>query len=298
MTERGERLRKEIAERGFAHATVTGTSMLPTLCPDEIVRLEGVGDIRPGHILAFEQGSGLLVHRVIRVAPGHVVCRGDNRVRTDGPTPREAIVGRAVEVFGSERSRGVRLRDDRRALRSINARLALRRSRAVACHVGAELALVWRQAAGHVPVEGGASNDLAGVEAALGKGPAPAGSLVIEAGAYSRRSPAARGALVKDALLRLEPAASITVRALASTPAQRLARASAALRRVLSRVGIDAGEPGDTTWPTADGKGHVVVHLFTAAEFVADLERAGARILEMRPGRQQLVEVWSATITD
>jgi hypothetical protein len=136
------------------------------------------------------------------------------------------------------------------------------------------------------------------MEAVVGEGPAAAGSLVIQAGAYSIRSAAAREALVKDALLRLGPGARITVRALASTPRQRLARVSAALRRVFRRVGIDAGEPGDTTWPTADGKRHVVVHLFAAAEFVADLERAGARVLEIRPGRQQLVNVWSATITD
>jgi hypothetical protein len=293
---RGERLREEIAVRGFAHATVTGTSMLPTLRPDEIVRLERATDVRPGHIVAFECGGGLLVHRVVRVAPGHVVCRGDNRLQGDGITPQAAIVGRAVEVFGPRRQRGARLRDDRRALRNADLRLGVRRVGVQARHVGAEVALVARQALGRRPTGQGIPVDLAGFDAVSPEAPESAQPPVIRAGAYSSLPADARTALVRDVLRDCGPGAEITVIALAVSPEHRLARVGAALRLGLRRVGVEAGEPGDATWPTADGRAHVAVHLFSAAQLTAELERAGARALEVRPVMECRTRVWSATI--
>jgi hypothetical protein len=280
---RGDQLRAEIAAAGFAHATVTGTSMLPTLRAGELVRLEGVGEVLPGHIVAFEHGGGLLVHRIVSVAPDHVVCRGDNRIADDGITQRAAIVGRAVEVFGSERRGGVRLRDDAGALRRADARLRARRLTGVGRHLIAELVLLVRQAAR----SGGA---VAGA-------PETTDDLALPFSLSRRMTTDERVALVRGSLAGLDDGAPQVVRALAFTRAHHVARAGACVRRALHRAGIAAGSPGDGTLPGADGAAYYPVHLFLPGELAAELEAAGARVVGMELETGQGLAVWRATVT-
>lgn len=293
---RGDRLRDEIAARGFAHATVTGTSMLPTLRAGEIVRLERVDEVRPGQILAFEHGGGLLVHRVLRLAADHIVCRGDNRTLDDGRTPRAALVGRAVEVFGPGRGGGTRLKDDAATLRRADLRLAARRAGACCRHIAAEVALVARQASGGTDVRPTTRADLAGLFGPHPSASASSARPAVSAATYSQLPAAERVALVRGLLDDQTAVSGLTVEALAFGREQRLARASGCVRRLLRRARVAAGEPGDTTWPTADGTAFVAVHLFRAGELATELEAAGARVVELRAGDHEGTPSWCATV--
>ena len=73
-----------------------------------------------GDVLTFLLDDTVVTHRVLSVARGVIVCRGDNRAFADPPVTREAIIGRAVEVVG----RGP-LAGGSRALTSVNARRAV-----------------------------------------------------------------------------------------------------------------------------------------------------------------------------
>lgn len=292
---RGQRLRDEIAARGCAHATVTGTSMLPTLCPDEIVRLEPATDVRPGHVLAFEHGGGLLVHRVITVAPDHVVCRGDNRMLDDGVTPRRAIVGRAVEVFGPGRRGGVRLKDDAAALHAIDARLRRRRAAGQCRRVVAEVVLIARQAGGRAggPVVLGRC---APYQAAPPDDVVAPDDLTAPYALSSRLDAADRVSLVAQHLSGEPGGTPVTIAALALTGAHRVARVGAAVRHALSFVGITAGQAGDAVLPGPDGRAMLPVHLFLSGELAAELQAAGAQVTAMDLEDIRGLPAWRATV--
>jgi len=80
----------------------TGTSMRPLIPPGGVVRVEPAraGDVAPGDIVLVEAGGSLVCHRLVYVAGGRAVTRGDNSVACDPPVPVDAIIGR-VDVAPS-----------------------------------------------------------------------------------------------------------------------------------------------------------------------------------------------------
>lgn len=294
---RGDRLRAEIAASGSAYAIVRGTSMRPTLRPGEIVRLVEAAEVRPGHIVALEHGGGLLVHRVVRVAADHVVCRGDDRVAHDGLTPYRAIVGRAVEVFGPGRRGGARLRDDAAALGRADLRLRRQRVAAQCQHVAAEVGFLVRQASGGMPAAAGRAHAAKGGEVATdGRRTAGQPDLSAPYALSSHLTSSDRSAVAKEWLKRQPEDVVLTVRALALTPCHRLARAGALARRALARVGVTAGRPGDAVLPGADSAALRPVHLFSRTELVVELETVGMRVVRVTSESHRGVAAWRAAV--
>ncbi len=82
---------------------ITGRSMLPLFHPGDRVRVTYSGaSVQPGEVVVFQQGDGLVVHRVVRVEPrGNpttVTTKGDNRLRCDAPVRADDLLGRALVV--------------------------------------------------------------------------------------------------------------------------------------------------------------------------------------------------------
>jgi hypothetical protein len=273
------------------------------------VRLVKCEDPRPGQIVAYECGDALVVHRVRHRERDHVICRGDNRVTSDPAVRLSDVIGRAVEVVGPGRAGGTRLRDDRTALLLAEANTLARRAGGALCHVGAELALVVRQARGRLPAdlprpfEGSEPSARLQTMELAGLGPGPssesgAASRDVRAAHYSALPREHRVALVRERLQALAPDETLQVRALALGRERRLARASALLRAGLLRVGVSAGEPGDTTWPLADGSRHVPVHVFSHAGLLMELGAAGGRVERVILDAEGAARVWNATVAD
>ena len=89
---------------GRARLRVSGTSMAPTLCPDELVFVEktGMAEILPGEIVVFARNGRLIVHRVVtKIQNGgesYLVTRGDRARKSDPPVSRSEFVGRVTHI--------------------------------------------------------------------------------------------------------------------------------------------------------------------------------------------------------
>lgn len=86
---------------GPLRVRVRGGSMLPTLRPGDVVRVEPAGpdDLRPGDVVLCRNGRGALLHRFLgRTPEGWLLTQGDAHLSPDPPWPPEALLGRAVGV--------------------------------------------------------------------------------------------------------------------------------------------------------------------------------------------------------
>ena len=74
----------------------TGFSMRPLIPPGGTVRVEpaSVEDVRPGDVVLVDDGGWLVCHRLLYVAGGRVVTRGDDTPMDDPPLPADAVIGR------------------------------------------------------------------------------------------------------------------------------------------------------------------------------------------------------------
>jgi hypothetical protein len=82
---------------GQGRLEVQGTSMLPTLRPDEAIWIDfAPADRRAGQIVIFRQAGALLVHRIVGRKGAHFRIRGDHAACFDGPTNPDQILGRVV----------------------------------------------------------------------------------------------------------------------------------------------------------------------------------------------------------
>lgn len=247
-------LKTALEDRGVALRRVTGTSMVPTLKPEEIVFVEPCSGPRPGDIVAFALGDGLLVHRVVRVEGGSVTCRGDNRLADDPPVPLEAILGKVVQVAGRKRVPDRRRDVARVRLRQFRVRVSLRPRR-----IFGEIRLFAAQTGLGVPppfapslltlwdesdpdssadrlLKPPASFDHDSLAAAVPR----RDPVIIPAGIFSRLPAHDR----RELLLGLA-GRSVVVWAVSISSAGRLVRLLTAVRTVLMRVGPAIGEPGD-----------------------------------------------------
>ena len=82
-----------------------GGSMRPLFVPGDRLRVwpAAAGDVRPGDVVLVDDGGELVCHRLVYVAAGRAVTRGDDAFEPDPPRPAAAIIGR-VDVPPSPRA--------------------------------------------------------------------------------------------------------------------------------------------------------------------------------------------------
>ncbi|MCU1280195.1 MAG: Peptidase conserved region, partial [bacterium] len=82
-----------------------GYSMRPLFFPGDVLRVHPAraADLRAGDVVIVDLGGSLLCHRLVYVAGGRVVTRGDDAQHCDPPLPAAAVIGR-VEVPPSPRA--------------------------------------------------------------------------------------------------------------------------------------------------------------------------------------------------
>ena len=254
--------------------------MLPSLSPGDLIRVEAVDDVRVGDVVAFESSDGwVITHRVVRLVSHGLVCRGDNRVLADGVIDRDAVIGRAKTVV-SPQGRVLRpVRAGRRALAVARLRRLGLIGRARVRHLLAEAALLGRQWRSPSAGASSASDVVAALDA----------SGRVPAATYSRLAHPERRLLL--ARLLGETPETLVVEAFALTSSHRVARTLGRLRAVLRRLGVEAGQPGDTALPPEPGLPSGLLHLFRADELRAELEDAGAAVtrIDSRPGPPEVL---------
>ncbi len=84
-------------------ATVSGSSMWPTLKKGDLVAVKGVDavdDLQVGDIIAFRHGNGLAVHRIVSIEGEVITTRGDANLQEDPPINIDQVVGKLISVGG------------------------------------------------------------------------------------------------------------------------------------------------------------------------------------------------------
>jgi hypothetical protein len=100
---------------GRLRLRLTGTSMLPTLRPGDIVDFSSfhASQAKPGDIVLFRRESGLVTHRVVTCNTDALITQGDSLDAPDLAVAHADVLARAVGL-----TRGNRLLDWNRASRS------------------------------------------------------------------------------------------------------------------------------------------------------------------------------------
>lgn len=89
---------------GKLQLRVTGSSMLPTLWPGDLLTLQSTASdpICPGEIVLFQREDRLVIHRVVRLSSHRqqdgVMTRGDSMAQDDAPIAVSDVLGRVTEV--------------------------------------------------------------------------------------------------------------------------------------------------------------------------------------------------------
>jgi hypothetical protein len=94
-------VRTALRATGRAKVPVTGDSMRPTIAPGTSVVIcrRPFADVRPGEIVAFVNGTGVVVHRVVQRDADRLLTLGDNMPLFDPPVDAAGYLG-CVEGFG------------------------------------------------------------------------------------------------------------------------------------------------------------------------------------------------------
>jgi len=257
-----EGLRATLRRDGIAWRRIAGTSMLPTLRPGDVVMLKHCDTVEPGEVVAFSLGRRVLVHRVLRVRKGRIVCRGDNRTTADPEIPPGGLIGRVEHVVANRSA-------ELRARRHVAVRRALRVSSWRVRRLWHESALLVRQLAGRpVGAPLPALGRSCGVEA-------PDSPLVhIAAGLFCRLDSEDRRRLLVNC--RGQRA---VVWAYPRDAQSRLLAAFDWLRSGLRTVGVRAGLPGDCMSLSGSGMPRGFVHRFMAQELADEIAQAGCRAI-------------------
>src|ERR1017187_3020778 len=85
---------------GQVRLKVTGTSMLPSVWPGDILTVSrcSCGDLNPGQIVLCFRDEALVAHRLIRKSGNRIVTRGDSLYNYDRPFREEELLGRVVTI--------------------------------------------------------------------------------------------------------------------------------------------------------------------------------------------------------
>ena len=99
--------KEELAKGRAVHLPAKGLSMLPSIFPKTILRLElkAFSDVEVGEVIAFERNLQFVVHRVVKKAIHHgqqvIHTRGDSNWQLDECISEEqfigSIIGKVVE---------------------------------------------------------------------------------------------------------------------------------------------------------------------------------------------------------
>ena len=86
-------------------AAITSQSMYPALKRGDMVIMEGVAkveDLQVGDIISFqnEEGSHLLIHRIVEIDDEELITKGDTRNDLDEPITFDDVRGRAKTIRG------------------------------------------------------------------------------------------------------------------------------------------------------------------------------------------------------
>lgn len=92
-----------LQSNGMLRLGVTGSSMLPTLWPGDILTLVALADEpQLGEVVLFQRRDQFVIHRVIRVASTagqtQIFTRGDCMCDEDGAIPESEVLARVVGV--------------------------------------------------------------------------------------------------------------------------------------------------------------------------------------------------------
>jgi hypothetical protein len=84
---------------GRCRLRVSGTSMLPTLWPGDVVSIESrrLSELRAGDIVLYERRGRFFLHRLVALPaerfPGRLVTRGDSMPQADPAVRVESVLG-------------------------------------------------------------------------------------------------------------------------------------------------------------------------------------------------------------
>jgi hypothetical protein len=102
---KGELFLEVLKSSGEAKLAVTGTSMLPTIWPGDVleVQRQQAAEISPGDVVLCERKGGFLAHRVVGKVDGPertlLITRGDASPAPDLPVTPEQLLGRVTAIL-------------------------------------------------------------------------------------------------------------------------------------------------------------------------------------------------------
>jgi signal peptidase I len=101
----GELFLEVLKSAGQARLAVTGTSMLPSIRPGDVleVQRQSVADISRGDVVLFARHGSFAAHRVVEKTGGadraFLVTQGDALRTTDSPVSPEELLGRVTAIL-------------------------------------------------------------------------------------------------------------------------------------------------------------------------------------------------------
>lgn len=90
-----------IRQFGEARLRVTGTSMLPSVWPGDVitVRRQSSAELLPGQIVLCYRNQAFVAHRLIEKRDDCLITRGDSLPYDDPPSPDSEFLGAVVSII-------------------------------------------------------------------------------------------------------------------------------------------------------------------------------------------------------
>ena len=91
----------------YDHFLVKGGSMLPTIKPNQKIKILKTKDVKIGDIIVFKGNTNLkkkknknlkVIHRVVRINGNKIITKGDHRCFCDLPITSKEILGKVIKV--------------------------------------------------------------------------------------------------------------------------------------------------------------------------------------------------------
>lgn len=81
---------------GYGAAVVLSGSMEPTFSKGDLIIVKETTELQQNDIVVFEDGSSLIVHRIIDIGEETITTKGDANYADDGPISASVIVGKVL----------------------------------------------------------------------------------------------------------------------------------------------------------------------------------------------------------
>jgi signal peptidase I len=114
-----------VRSTGTANLKVTGCSMLPAIRPGDVLTISRLDshDLQSGDVVLYSRNGRLTAHRILKIANGSLMMRGDSLSAIDPPVRFEEVVGKVLSI-----SRRGRKLSPRQSLSQTVAAYIIRRS--------------------------------------------------------------------------------------------------------------------------------------------------------------------------